>query len=283
VIIIALPKAAWDFNRFTGGRVKKHVILIVAGMVFMTSIIAKAASVGSPTTQGQGKIAAAAEWSYIFRRDLEFQSATRPPNHENDKPENFRIDGGNNVLGKITCGIFDFLDIYVKLGVADYNIKGDVAVGGIKAVTEDLSARAAFLYGGGIKLAHEIKDGWIIGLDAQYLTSDHKLDFSATSASGAVIKATYDTFRMQEWHAAPYVAKKIAGFTPYAGGRYSDLRIKQEGPNDPKRWDDLRFKADCNIGVFAGTDWNLGDHFKLNVEGRFIDEMAMSACAAYRF
>ena len=125
---------------------KNHVIFIVAGMVLVTSLIAKAASVGSPSTQGQGKIAAAAEWSYIFRRDLSFQNATRPPNHENDKPENFRIDGGNNVLGKITYGIFDALDIYVKLGVADYNLKGDVVVGDTKAVTEDLSARAAFLY-----------------------------------------------------------------------------------------------------------------------------------------
>lgn len=83
---------------------KNHAIIIMAGMVFVTSGIAKAASIGSPITQGQGKIAAA-EWSYIFRRDLKFQSATRPPNHENDKPENFRIDGGNNILGKVTYGI----------------------------------------------------------------------------------------------------------------------------------------------------------------------------------
>jgi len=262
---------------------KNHVILIMAGMVFVTSVIAKAAGVGSPETQGQGKITAAAEWSYVFHRGLEFQSATRPPNHENDKPENFRIDGGNNVLGKIAYGVFDALDIYVKLGAADYNIKGDVVVGDTRTATENLSARAAFLYGGGIKLAYEIKDGWIIGLDAQYLASDHKLDFSATTASGTVINAIYDTCRIQAWHAAPYVARKIANFTPYAGGRYSDLRMKQEGPDDPKRWDNLRFKAGCNIGVFVGTDWNLGDHFKLNVEGSFIDETAMSACVAYRF
>ncbi|MDD5677256.1 MAG: hypothetical protein PHW60_04590 [Kiritimatiellae bacterium] len=167
--------------------------------------------------------------------------------------------------------------------MANYIIKGDVVVGDIRTATEDLSTRAAFLYGGGIKFACEIKDGWIIGLDAQFLASDHKLDFSATTASGAVINSIYDTCRMQEWHAAPYVARKIANFTPYAGGRYSDLRLHQEGPDDPKRWDKLRFKADCNIGVFAGTDWNLGDHFKLNVEGNLIDETAMNVSAAYRF
>jgi len=246
-------------------------------------MIANAASIGSPETQGQGKIAAAAEWSYIFRRGLTFQSADRPPGHENDKPENFRICGGNNILGKVTCGIFDFLDVYLKLGAADYKLKGDVYVGDTRAVTEDLSAKWTFLYGGGAKLAHEVKYGWIIGLDAQYLTSDHELDFIATRSSGAVTTATYSTCRIQEWHAAPYLARKIAKFTPYAGGRYSDLRLKQEGPDDPKRWDKLRFKADGNIGVFIGTDWSPAEHIKLNVEGRFIDETALSVSAEYRF
>lgn len=43
---------------------KNHVILIMAGMVFVTSVIARAGGVGSPETQGQGKIAAEAlNWS----------------------------------------------------------------------------------------------------------------------------------------------------------------------------------------------------------------------------
>lgn len=272
-----------EMKHLTRGFMKNHVSLILAGLALAAAGIARAAAVGSPETQGQGKIAVAAEYSYIFRRDLDFQSASRPPHHENDSPENFRIDGGNNILGKVTCGVFDFLDLYVKLGVADYDLKGDVYVGDTRAVTEKLSARAAFLYGGGMKLAYEIKDGWIIGLDAEYLTSDHTLDFTATSASGAVTKATYGTCWMQEWHAAPYVARKISSFTPYAGARYSDFRMNQEDPDDPKRWDNLRFRAEYNIGVFAGTDWNLGKHFKLNIEGRFIDETAISASAAYRF
>lgn len=262
---------------------KNDIILVMAGMVVLTSVMAKGASVSSPETQGQGKIAVAAEWDTIFQRDLKFQSASRPPHHENDQPENFRINGGNNYVGKVTCGIFDFLDVYLKFGAANYTLDGDVFVNGTKAVTEDLSARAAFLYGGGATVAYEIKDGWIIGLDAQYLASDHKLDFSATSASGTVTEATYDSCLIQEWHAAPYVAWKIARFTPYVGGRYSDMRLDQKDPNDPKRWNYLHFRAENNIGLFAGTDWNLGDHFSLNIEGRLIDETALSVGAAYRF
>ncbi len=258
-------------------------IICAGGLALMLAIAAQAASIGGPETQGQGKIALEAEWDGIFRRDLTFQSASRPPHHENDQPENFRINGGNHYAGKLTCGVFDFLDLYVKLGAADYRLAGDVFVNDVPAVSENLWASTALLYGGGAKLAYAIAESWIIGLDAQYLASDHTLDFTATSAAGAVTKATYGTALIQEWHTAPFIAWKIASFTPYVGGRYSDLRLNQKDPDDPKRWDHLHFRAANNIGVFAGADWNLGQHFKVNVEGRCLDETALSVGAAFRF
>ena len=250
----------------------------------MTTVPVQAVSVGSPQTAGQGKIAATVEWSYIFNRDLDFEKATRPAGHESDRPMNFRIVKGRNTAAKISYGIFKTMDAYVKLGAANYDFKGDVYVGDSKRVEEDLSSNNAFLYGGGFKLAYELKDGWIVGTDAQYLTSDCNLDFRAVNIiSKAVSIAKYTDCRMQEWHVAPYVAKKIADFTPYLGVRYSDLRMNQKKPNDPKRWDNLIFDAARNFGVFTGLDWNFGKNFKLNVEGRFVDETAISVSAAYRF
>lgn len=253
-------------------------------MVAMTAVPAAATSVGSPKTQGRGKIAVAPEWSYVFGRSLDFEKAARPAGHEVDRPENFRIDKGYNLTGKTSYGLFDFMDIYVKLGIARYDLKGDVLVGDNKRVEEKLSARHAFLYGGGLKLAYELKKGWIIGCDAQYLTSHHVVDFGATNTiSGAVTNAKYYDCRIQEWHAAPYVARRIAGFTPYIGGRYSDLRLDQKRPSDPRRWSNLVFSAEYNIGIFTGMDWNLGSNLKFNVEGRFVDETAISVGAEYRF
>jgi len=244
----------------------------------------RAASVGSPETQGKGKLSVGAEWSYIFNRDLDFKKARRPSGHDSDMPINFKISRGRNVAGKVSYGIFDSLDVYIKLGATNYNLKGDVYVGDTKHVDENLSSGGSFLYGAGLKWAQELKKGWIIGCDVQYLTSDQKLDFSATNViSGAVATAQYTDCRIQEWHVAPYIAKKIANFTPYLGARYSDLRMDQSNPNDPNRWNNLVFIADYNVGVFTGIDWNLGKGFKLNVEGRFVDETAMSVGLAYRF
>ncbi|MDD5679616.1 MAG: hypothetical protein PHI59_00010 [Candidatus Omnitrophica bacterium] len=263
---------------------KSRLLFVSIVMVVMTAVPAGAASVGDPETQGKNKVAAGIEWSYVFGRDLDFIKAVRPPGRQNDRPLNFRISKGQDLVSRISYGLFKAVDIYIKLGVVHYDFKGDVFVGNKKTVEEKLTGGDSFLYGGGFKLAYEIKPGWIVGCDAQYLTSDHELDFSAIGIpSGAVTKAKYYTCRVQEWHAAPYLAKRIADLTPYVGVKYSDLRLDQGNPNDPRRWNDLIFNSDYNVGVFAGIDWNFRDIFRLNVEGRFVDETAMSVGAVYRF
>ncbi len=262
---------------------KTCIIHLMAGLGCVLAGVAAAAPVGGPATQGQGKVAAGLEYTRVFRRDLDFRCAIRPPGHEQDQPENFRISGGNLVAGRVAYGVFDWLDLYARLGAAGYDMKGDVMVGDTRAVTEDLSARAALLWGAGLRLAREFQGGWILGLDAAYQASDHRLDFRAVTAAGQVVEATYGTCWMQEWHAAPFVARKIANWTPYLGARYSDFRLNQEDPDDFRRWDDLRFSAEHNLGLFAGADWNLGEHLRLNAEGRFLDETALSVSAACRF
>jgi len=263
---------------------KKYLIFVFMIMAVMITVPARAASIGNPKTQGAGKVATAIDWDYVFNRDLHFIKAARPAGFDSYEPKNFRIDKGQNLTGEIIYGLLKGLDIYVKLGTAHYDLKGDVFIGDTKKVEEKLVSSNGFLYGGGFKAAYDLKNGWIFGCDTQYLTSSHELDFSATGIpSGRVTTAKYYDCFIQEWHAAPYVAKKIKDVTLYAGGRYSDFRLSQRKPSDPRRWDDLIFDSDYNIGVFTGIVWSLRDSLRLSVEGRFVDETAMSVNVAYRF
>lgn len=262
----------------------RYFIFILAGIFITITVSARAASIGSPKTEGRKKLTATAEWSYIFNRDIDFKKAARPAGYDDYIPKDFRIVKGYNSAAKISYGVFSIMDIYVKLGVANYDLKGDVYAGGSNRVIENLSGSNAFLYGGGLKLAQELKDGWIVGFDTQYLTSANDLDFRAVNLiSGATSIAEYTDCRIQEWHVAPYVAKKIASFTPYFGVRYSELILTQATPNDPKRWDNLVFNANCNVGIFTGLDWNFAKNFTLNVEGRFINETAISVGIEHKF
>ncbi len=262
----------------------KLIILFLALLLCLPGV-SYAASIGGAKTQGQGKLGISAEWSYIFNRDLKFQSATDRDSDYTVK--NYEIDKGYNAIGKVSYGIFDAMDIYVKLGVADYDVKGDMLESGSKYAADKYATDSDFLYGGGVKFSYEIENNWIIGADLQYLTSKHKADAESVLIEGGVYSARYTSTRISEWHIAPFIAKKIGNFTPYLGGKYSDLRMKLKSPSGVKPeagwWDNVKYKADDNFGIFIGSDIVVNDIFVVNIEGRFIDETAMSLGVSYRF
>ena len=76
-------------------------------------------------------------------------------------------------------------------------------------------------------------------------------------------------------HVAPFVAKDFGKFVPYAGVKYSDVQIEMDGGET--------LNAENNVGVFVGADFKFNPTFSLNMEGRFIDETAMSLAAAFTF
>jgi len=98
----------------------------------------------------------------------------------------------------------------------------------------------------------------------------------------AIIGQPRVPYFVQEWHIAPYIAKKLGNFVPYLGVRYSDLRQNYKVVLEDES-SKIKFKADDNFGVFVGTDFKITDTWKLNLEGRFVDETAMSLGATYKF
>jgi opacity protein-like surface antigen len=45
----------------------------------------------------------------------------------------------------------------------------------------------------------------------------------------------------------------------------------------------IRFKTKNSVGPFVGLDYKFNDNLSLNLEGRFIDETAVSFSANYKF
>lgn len=241
-----------------------------------------AASIGGAETQGKNKIAVGFDSAFIFDRDLKFKSASGLGATQEVKDIN--IDKGNQQLFKASYGILDWLDIYTKLGVSQYDVDADVHIGGAKSRTDKIKAKTDFAYGFGLKGAYPIKNNWILGIDAQYLRSKHEAKVTETTiATGAEVSTTFDSTVVQEWHVAPYIGYKLGNFIPYLGVRYSDMRLNMKKPAAAGWTDNHKYEADGNVGVFVGTDYKIGEHWKLNLEGRFVDETAMSFGASYRF
>jgi outer membrane protein W len=138
-----------------------------------------------------------------------------------------------------------------------------------------------------MKGRYELGNEWFIGGDVQYIRhkNDYKASFTGVYtnvAGGAPITEDVSwkgEVTVQEWHVAPHIAKKIGNFIPYFGVRYSDLRVAEKDDEGAK----YKYKADDNFGIFLGTDYKIGENWKLNLEGRFVDETAMSFGATYKF
>jgi len=256
---------------------KKSVIIGL--VVFLCSPLAVyAASIGDAETQGRFKFGIDLDIEYMFKRDMEFKSASfdLPPGLDITNAE---IKNMFRPMIRGSFGIFDFLDVYVKLGAAQYEGEMEWEVMGITWISDKIETEWGFAYGGGLKGAYTFENGFLIGADLQYLA--HKQDGEDTERDeifGGEVEFDVET-TLQEWHFAPYVGMKFGNFTPYLGGKYSDVRVKIK--DEFGDW--LKFEADKNIGAFAGISYKIGERFKINLEGRFIDERAVTVGLAYRF
>lgn len=267
--------------------------LVLAVGMFGVSKSAYCASVAGPGTGEQGKFSIGLEQDYIFDRDLKSQDVSYSEGDaELSGTLKYKVKDLGRTMVRVGYQMSKNLNVYAKLGVTDSGGKLVSTVNGtwtdgIDNGTfdgkEEDKGNSAFAGGLGFKLTFPLKDNWIIGADAQCLT--HKNDFSGEATLrvfddlgnliGEETGATGGSATIYEWHVAPFVAKSFGKFVPYVGVKYSDMQVKPEGMGT--------LKAKNNLGVFLGADFNLSKNFSLNLEGRFVDESAMSLAAVFAF
>ena len=260
----------------------KKIILLGLAVFFCLPLAVYASSIGGAETQGQGKFGIGLDQEIVFNRDMKLKSiepALEPGETLEMKPE---IDKMSRTMVKTSYGVLDNLDVYVKLGIADFEDTNNYTYDdGSGPETGNIKNKGdnAFAYGIGAKGTYNLENDWIIGCDVQYLR--HKNDYKGVGDGGDSLKGDV-TF--QEWQVAPYIAKKIGNLVPYLGVKYSDLRTEYkltlEGDDEVETW---KTEADDNFGVFLGIDYKIADNWKLNFEGRFADETAISLGATYKF
>ena len=124
-----------------------------------------------------------------------------------------------------------------------------------------------------------------LGADGRYRHTDLDLDYIEVDGvkydipSGSVSSAKLE---LREWQIALAASYQIDQFIPYVGGKYSDLSGDAKTTVSGTEYkSDL--DSDNNFGVFVGADLLVNDSAVINVEGRFIDETALSGGATIRF
>lgn len=238
---------------------KLFVSILAAAFVFSSSM-ANAASVGGKLPE-KGKLIIGAETNFITEKDVKNVTQNQAAKLKS-----------NQYLAVASYGILDRLALKLKLGTGDLRYTD---------VDDKLNTDEGFLWGIGIDSeAYRNENGLRLLLGAQYFSAGD-LD---TESKYLDPNDTFTFESWREWQISALIAKDMARFMPYLGIKYSDFEI------DGKWYDSSaaatttsKIKEDDNVGVFLGTDYKISEACSLNLEGRFIDERAVSAGISWKF
>ncbi|MCX5715284.1 MAG: hypothetical protein NTV07_00105 [Candidatus Omnitrophica bacterium] len=215
----------------------------------------------------------------IFARDLSAEGAT-----------NASIKESQWYMVRLGYRMFDRIEPYVRLGGAHLKAKWTDSASAQKI---EMDTSSGFAWGLGLKaLLFDIKNPRIkiIG-DGSYRTTDldpHKGYFNA-EATG--IDKNNSKFVIREWQVALLAATEmdlsaikgrsetLKGYKlcPYAGVKYSDVSARIRMVASGATYYPNNIESDRKFGIVTGLDLTGDDNIAVNVEGRFIDETAVSA------
>ena len=268
-------------------------ILLVA--IFLCVPIATyALGVNGTGTTEKGKFAIGLEGEYIFERDMD--GSTVDTSSIPGSPNTMRVyveakDMSRSLLN-LSYGLTDNISIYLKVGAADWESEADVysqTLGPGRIGHVELDADMEVAYGGGIRIELPLSQDdnpIVLGVDGQYLRHENDVDGRETFTFGPPPANLDGKFEVQEWQIAGYFAKSFGDFTPYIGVKASNLNMDGHiqyttifNPFSVSYTGDSKY----NFGGFVGANLNIGDAWALGVEGRFVDETAISGKCVFKF
>lgn len=260
---------------------KKIAIIFVAILVTASPLFA--ASVTDATKPlGHMKWLISAEDNYIYNRKME-----QPESHST-----FKFEKANQIYGKAALGLTPYFNVYTKLGVSNCGTIKDnnTAIGN----DLEIETKYGFLWGLGLSGAKDFfGNGIKLGVDVQFNSWQSDVD-KVKSVNGESVSGSKGTIKNYEVQGTPFISKKFdfpdsnLAFTPYLGVKFSYFRTATDddvaytlGGVDKK--DTWTIKGKDNVGIVVGTDLEFAERWALQVEGRFIDETAITAGASYKF
>lgn len=267
-------------------------IIIFIGMSAALIHISFAGTVGNTATvedpKGAGvfslkktrnfAIKTGADMEFVLDRDIKASAAA-----------DSEITSAQWYMGKISCVLFNRVEPYVKFGMAHMKVKWNEDGKNVKVESNN---GFAWSLGGKVLVWDFERPNLRLVADGFYRVAE--LDMQKGSQDGAIVEMDRggSAFFMREWQISLIAATDIdvstmssgsdfLGVTrivPYAGVKYSDIsgRLRtiwtSGNYNNPGQ-----IRSDRKFGLVAGCDFVGPNSVSLNLEGRFIDETAITA------
>lgn len=190
-----------------------------------------------------------------------------------------------NNSASLTINAINRLDLYAILGASNTKANWRFENPSNRAITRiTLETDTDFLWAAG---ARALLCEWFntaLGMGGRYSSCmSHSHSFASngvnTSQSGAEIE-------FKEWQINMDVSYRIHVFIPYIGAKYLNAKTRLKGftvPISASLTGNNSFKNGSPVGVYLGCTLSSGCYFMFNIEGRLIDEDAITVSGEFRF
>jgi len=199
-------------------------------------------------------------------------------------------------------GKVDNFEILTNLGMAVFNIENRFDLyGGLGAAT--IQSNWRFQQTGSniisrVDTESNNRLAWSIGANATIFEWDSAFIGGGIRYSGAHANLSWITingvniptqsaeFRWLQWQAQAALGCQIGFFTPYLGAKYNNARARLQTVGSAIAADGegkIHMENKNRFGVYLGVTLTNGEYFMMTLEGRIIDEEAVSVSGDIRF
>jgi opacity protein-like surface antigen len=241
-------------------------IAVAVFCVFLCSNNAEAI-IGVPAASGERRLTVSVE--------ADFLKSTYADEDQNE----VAVEGENFLVG-LRYGLFDSVDLFAKIGLANYwSHEAQVFI------KKGFGTDDAPAYAAGVKARLATLGGWRLGAVAQAYTHSGRQEEQAGTWSGTLdLALTSYTLAIGAVNDSPDKLK------PYFGLHYSRLEGRAEvehGFSGSSTFApvsvDVDFEAADELGAFAGVQYKFTDNFHLELEARFVSEESFGLLLGYTF
>jgi hypothetical protein len=196
-----------------------------------------------------------------------------------------RVDNYHQYAGSglITWNFVDRLDVYSVLGMSKVHADWRFSLGE-EWIRITMKSEGAFVWGLGSRAILYEWGPVFLGCGGRYSSADYELRRFSSDGSGYPVEGAAIEWR--QWQVNLDICYKITILTPYVGAKYSHERAYLSGFSTAIASDGEgvnSFENRSPVGVYLGCALSNGKYFSLNIEGRLLDEEAVTVTADFRF
>lgn len=186
--------------------------------------------------------------------------------------------------GTVTLNLLNRMDLYGVFGTTRVCSQWRFKDMADRVRNAKMETTHNFLWAAGVRALLIEWGNWDLGLDARYSAVHNHLSWLTIDGEGASIAGSY--LRSRQWEVNLGLSYHIDLFTPYLAVNYLNARTVIDLPSVSLADQGARsdhFKNKIPVGLNLGCTLSTGKYFMLNVEGRVINEEAVTISGEFRF